>query len=80
MRELHSSGKHWPAMKPLLLESFSECGNSTMAKHKLTTIYDSKDQVSYYQNKVIVRSVAFTKSSTLASSGVKENVFPNNMW
>ena len=37
MRELHSSGKHWPAMKPLLQERFSECGNSTMAKHKLTT-------------------------------------------
>ena len=24
-------------MKPLLQERFSECGNSTMAKHKLTT-------------------------------------------
>ena len=37
VRELHSSGKHWSAMKPLLQERFSECGNSTMAKHKLTT-------------------------------------------
>ena len=36
VRELHSSGKHWSAMKPLLQERFSECGNSTMAKHKLT--------------------------------------------
>ena len=35
--ELHSSGKHWSAMKHLLQERFSECGNSTMAKHKLTT-------------------------------------------
>ena len=35
--KLHSSGKHWPAMKPLLQERFSECGNSTMAKYKLTT-------------------------------------------
>ena len=34
--KLHSSGKHWSAMKPLLQERFSECGNSTMAKHKLT--------------------------------------------
>ena len=25
-------------MKPLLQERFSECGNSTMAKHKLTTL------------------------------------------
>ena len=31
------------------------------------------------QNKFIVRSQAFAKSSTLASSGVKENVFPINM-
>ena len=37
VRELHSSGKHWSAMKPLLQERFSECGNSTVAKHKLTT-------------------------------------------
>ena len=37
VRKLHSSGKHWSAMKPLLQERFSECGNSTMAKHKLTT-------------------------------------------
>ena len=37
VRELHSSGKHWSAMKPLLQERFSECENSTMAKHKLTT-------------------------------------------
>ena len=37
MRELDSSGKHWPAMKPLLQEIFSECKNCTMAKHKLTT-------------------------------------------
>ena len=37
MRELHLSGKHWSAMKPLLQESFSECRNSTVAKHKLTT-------------------------------------------
>ena len=36
VRELHSSGKPWAAMKPLLQERFSECGNSTMAKHKLT--------------------------------------------
>ena len=36
MKELHSSGKPWAAMKPLLQERFSECGNSTMAKHKLT--------------------------------------------
>ena len=35
--QLHSSGKHWSAMKPLLPERFSACGNSTMAKHKLTT-------------------------------------------
>ena len=37
VRELHSSGKHWSAMKPLLQEKSSECGNSTMAKHKLIT-------------------------------------------
>ena len=37
VRQLHSSGKNWPAMKPLLQERFLECGNSTMAKHKLTT-------------------------------------------
>ena len=37
VRELHSSGKHWSTMKPFLQERFSECGNSTMAKHKLTT-------------------------------------------
>ena len=37
VRKLHSSGKHLSAMKPLLQERFSECGNSTMAKHKLTT-------------------------------------------
>ena len=37
VRQLHSSGKHWSAVKPLLQERFSECGNSTMAKHKLTT-------------------------------------------
>ena len=36
VRELHSAGKHWSAMKPLLQERFSECGNSTIAKHKLT--------------------------------------------
>ena len=35
--ELHSSVKHWPAMQPLLQQRFSGCGNSTMAKHKLTT-------------------------------------------
>ena len=37
VRELHSSGKHWSAMKPLLQERFSEFRNSTVAKHKLTT-------------------------------------------
>ena len=37
LRELHSSGKHWSAMKHLLQERFSECGNSVMAKYKLTT-------------------------------------------
>ena len=37
VRELHSSGKRWSSMNPLLQERFSECGNSTMAKHKLTT-------------------------------------------
>ena len=37
MRELHLSGEDWSAMEPLLQERFSECGNSTMAKHKLTT-------------------------------------------
>ena len=37
VRELHSSGKHWSAMKPLSQKRFSECGNSTMAKHKLHT-------------------------------------------
>ena len=37
VRELHSSGKHWPAIKPFLQERFSECGNSTMVRHKLTT-------------------------------------------
>ena len=37
VRKLHFSGKHWSAMKPLLQERFSECGHSTMAKHKLTT-------------------------------------------
>ena len=34
VRELHSSGKHWSAMNPLLQERFSECGNSTMVKHR----------------------------------------------
>ena len=37
VRELYSSGKHWSAMKPLLQERFSECGNLTMATLKLTT-------------------------------------------
>ena len=37
MGELHSSGKHWPGMKHLLQERFSECGNSTVDKHTLTT-------------------------------------------
>ena len=37
VRELHSLGKHWSEMKPLLQERFSEYVNSTMAKHKLTT-------------------------------------------
>ena len=37
VKELYSSGKHWSAVKPLLQERFSECGNSTVAKHKLTT-------------------------------------------
>ena len=36
VRELHSSGKSWPAMKPLLQDRFSECQNSIMAEHNLT--------------------------------------------
>ena len=38
VRELHSSGKHWPAMKPPIQKRFSDCGNSTMANHKLSII------------------------------------------
>ena len=37
VRQLHSSGTHWSAMKPLLQERFPDYGNSTMAKHKLAT-------------------------------------------
>ena len=37
VRELHSLGTHWSAMKLLLQERFLEYGNSTMAKHRLTT-------------------------------------------
>ena len=32
VRKLYSSGKHWPEMKPLLQERFSEYGNSTIYK------------------------------------------------
>ena len=37
VRELHSLGTHWSAMEPLLQERISECGNYTMAKHRLTS-------------------------------------------
>ena len=50
VRELHSLGKHWPAMKPLLQERFSECGNFTMAKHKLTTFRQIWPCMSTFQN------------------------------
>ena len=32
--ELHNQQKDWVAIKTELLERFSECGSSTMAKHK----------------------------------------------
>ena len=35
VRELVLAGKNWPEIKPLLQSRFSECGNSTLAKHKL---------------------------------------------
>ena len=50
VRELHSSGKHWSVMKPLLQERFSECGNSTMAKHKLTIFKQVCPCMSTFQN------------------------------
>ena len=52
VRELHSLGKHWSAMKPLLQEGFSEFGNSTMAKHKLTTFRQTNLAMYEYISKV----------------------------
>ena len=56
MRELHSLGKHWSAMKLLLQERFSDCGNSTMAKHKLTTFRQTDlamhEYISYFSDLV----------------------------
>ena len=51
VRKLHSSGKHWPAMKPLLEERFSECENSTMTKHKLTTFRQADLAMQVYISK-----------------------------
>ena len=36
INELYSSGLIWASIKPKLQERFSECGSSTIAKHKLT--------------------------------------------
>ena len=36
VRKLHSSGKYQPAMKSLLQERLSDCGNFTMVRHKFT--------------------------------------------
>ena len=35
INELVASGTDWPSIKTQLQERFSECGSSTMAKHKL---------------------------------------------
>ena len=36
INELYSSSLIWASIKPKLQERFSECGSSTIAKHKLT--------------------------------------------
>ena len=37
INDLYSSGLIWASIKPKLQERFSECGSSTIVKHKLTT-------------------------------------------
>ena len=41
-------------------------------------IFDTKVCILIGQNKFFYKSQAFTKSSTLASYGERENVYPNN--
>ena len=43
------------------------------------TLYVTNHQYSHKENKYLLDSQAFTKPSTLASSGVKENLYPINM-
>ena len=38
VKELVFSGKNWPYIKPLLQSRFSECGDPTLAKHKLNLL------------------------------------------
>ena len=41
-------------------------------------IFETKVSILNEENKICQKSQAFTKSSTLASSGVRENAYPNN--
>ena len=43
-----------------------------------TYIFDTKVSILIQKNKIYLKSQAFTKSSTLASSGVRDNVHLNN--
>ena len=72
VRELHSSGKHWSAIKPLLQERFSECGNSTMAKDKLTTFRQTDLVMHEYISKFSdLVEHAYTHRSSKHDSGLK---------
>ena len=72
VRELHSSGKPWAAMKPLLKERFSECGNSTMAKHKLTKFRQTDLAMHEYISKFTdLVEHAHTHRSSKCDSGLK---------
>ena len=51
VRELHSAGKNQPVMKTLLQETFSECGNSTVAKQRITTFKQSELPMHEYISK-----------------------------
>ena len=42
MKELVFSGKNWPDIKHLLQSRLSECGNPTLAKHKLNLLKEGE--------------------------------------
>ena len=81
VRKLHSSGEHWPAMKPLLQERFSECGNSTMAKHKSTTFIQTDLTMHEYISKFsdLVEHAYTLTSTDPASTILASNVFEGIM-